>query len=217
VTNEKNLSDGLDERKHEPVDDSDLSILGRAVEEQRGHADFFSWHERDVAERGVAQALLENAGNEPGFPFSQLRSRMPNQDPPDCEALDCYGRRVAIEVTELVDPDSIVRARTDHSRRSRQVSPDALSWNRVLFVQRVGALLRSKDSKSLKGGPYEEYLVVIHTDEPELSHGVVLEWLSGHEFPAPAQIDRAYLLLSYDPASESYPVIRLRWSRRIAP
>jgi hypothetical protein len=109
---------------------------------------------------------------------------------------------LAIEVTELVDGTAAALARHQDHVWAR--------WNRVRFLNALEERLRSKDSKELQDGPYDEYIVLIHSDEPMLDATQVEECLAGHHFPAPAQILRAYLLLSYDPHCRGYPYARLQ-------
>jgi len=204
----ENDPSGVDEWDNGHTPDQIEKIIRQAVSRFRGHADFFSWPDRELAELGVAREFLQNAVNEPGFPFHDVKPRGPGNDPPDCEARDSEGRRIAIEITELTDPEAIKAARAGHRAR-KSLSRLAGRWNRERFLNDVTTLLELKDSKTLKGGPYEEYLVVVHTDEPELSFEGVLDWLGNHRFSAPRQIGRAYLLLSYDPRRRICPFVGL--------
>ena len=81
------------------------------------------------------------------------------------------------------------------------------------FLEKLQGCLNEKDSKVLKGGPYDEYIVLVHTDEPGLAADTVEQWLSDYVFATPTQIDRAYLLLSYDPTRRGYPYFRLDWRK----
>jgi hypothetical protein len=85
------------------------------------------------------------------------------------------------------------------------------TWDRPQFLGKLQGRLSDKDSKVLKGGPYDEYTVLVHTDEPALTADIVEQWLSDYLFAKPTQIHRAYLLLSYDPRRRGYPYFRLGW------
>jgi len=61
--------------------------------------------------------------------YGSLRSRGPGNDPPDCEALNLRGERVAIEVTELVDGNSISAAKRVNSYL------DIKSWPKEVFLE----------------------------------------------------------------------------------
>lgn len=187
----------------------DRDEIGRKLQEaarsQRPYAGFFDWPDRDIGEWGVAKAFNDAAVGEPGVPLQLLESRGPGKDPPDCEAVDAEGRRIGIEVTELVDGSAVEAA------RHRGAAWAWADWSREKFLNGLQSRLASKDGKLLQDGPYDQYLVLIHTDEPALRVSTVEEWLRGHEFKQPTQITRAYLLLSYDPQCGRCPIFRLRW------
>ena len=50
------------------------------------------------------------------------------------------------------------------------------------------------------------------TDEPELNIGRLRELLDGIRFAKPGQIDRAFIVLSYDPQSKSRPVLEIEFA-----
>ncbi len=180
-------------------------FLRRAAAKQRGYAGFFGWPEKDVAEWGVVQSLSEAAVSEPGFPLFSLTRRKPGQDPPDCEAVDSSGQRVAIEVTELVEPRAI-----EEVKRSGVPGSVMALWERDHFLDRLGELMVTKDRKSLKGAPWDDYWILVHTDEPDLDADKVGFWLSDARLPRLVQATRAYLLMSYDPRRGGYPYFRLQ-------
>jgi hypothetical protein len=177
--------------------------IRRAIAQQRVHAGFFEWPDRDVKERGIAEVFLGAATREPGAPFSDLQSREAGQDPPDCEALNSHGQRLAIEVSELVSERSVKAA-----QRGRLVDT---AWSDADLAGAIERRLAAKDGVRLKGGPYAEYVVLLHSDEPEVTPEVVERVLATHTFAKPLQIDRAYVLLSYDPGRGGYPYFRIPW------
>ena len=66
------------------------------------------------------------------------------------------------------------------------------------------------DYKQLEGGPWSEYVVIIHTDEPALSIDQVELWLASHCFNRPQKIGRAFLALDL-PACRACPYVSLQW------
>ena len=86
-------------------------------------------------------------------------------------------------------------------------------WDREDLVQDLQRLLDGKDRPKLKGGPYERYMLVIHTNECYLNPDNVGRFLEGATFRADFITD-AFLGLSYDPASNGgkggYPVFPLQ-------
>jgi hypothetical protein len=187
-----------------------VELLRESRDRSRGYADFFLWAaNRDLEEWGVVVTLAESlaAGGDPFFRDVKSRGR-PN-DPPDCEARDSQGRRIAIEVTELVDSLAI----REYKKSLAEHRPtDWAEWEREKFVSLVVARLEGKDKRfpQLKGTPYPGgYVVVVHSDEPGLSKEVVAKYL-GERFVLNAQhISRAFLLLSYDPSVQMCPYFEL--------
>jgi hypothetical protein len=196
------LPTSMSDENTTPIEDGEIArLIENASRQLRPYASFFHWPQREVSEWGVVAAFAEAA--KLSLPFRDLRSRSPGHDPPDCEALDAEGRPLALEVTELVDGEAIAQA-----KRTNRVL--WAKWDRGRFLKQLQARLTEKDAKVLNGEPYNEYIVLVHTDEPMLPADTVEDWLSGHVFTAPIKINRAYLLLSYDPGRNGYPYFRLR-------
>ncbi len=183
--------------------DDPSNIFGYIERSQkRGYATFFEWPlNRELAELGVVHYLLASMKADGKTPFHQVHSRGRGNDPPDCEAADSEDRRVAIEVTELVDPKGIANyqaGRTDQW----------IVWTRESFLAGISERLAAKAKRNgaLKDGPYPGgYAVVIFTDEPHLTQSAVSSYLENHSFPAFTGITMAFLLLGYDPAIERCP------------
>jgi hypothetical protein len=196
------------------MDDSELSAsverawsiyerIKEALAKRRGYADFFGWDDKQVAERGIVSQLLEEIVDEPAGPFRDLVSRGVGADPPDCEMRDMDGRRIGIEVTELVDEDAIRRSKRD----SRFLMA---GWDQATLIARLEARIRQKDApKVVHGGPYDEYWLLLHTDEGVLTFEAVSGWLAGFELPKRSLLTRVYLLFSYSPGLKKYPYLRL--------
>ncbi|MBK8157776.1 MAG: hypothetical protein IPK59_02935 [Rhodospirillaceae bacterium] len=200
------------------ADDDQSRILARMREARskaRGYADFFQWPNRDIEELGVLQELaktLESVGS--NF-LSGLRSRGRGFDPPDCEATDTSGRRVAVELTELVD-QAALEATVANRRNDREGQLDApyfwAEWDIGKFEREVGKRLIGKHNRfdQLQDGPYPGgYVVVLYTDEPALSRILVKGYAAQVNFAGVSSISRAFIVLSYDSDIEMYPAIEL--------
>jgi hypothetical protein len=183
-----------------------LDKLREMVAGERRYASFFEATDQQISEWGVAYTFAECSMSESGFPLRSLRRRGQGNDPPDCEAVDSHGHTMAIEVTELVDAHAVASAERGQLHWA--------IWNEEKVRKAIQTRLTAKDGKQLKGGPYEEYLVLVHSDEPGLSVSIVERSLAGHHFDAPARINRAFLLMSYDPAIRGYPYFPLRFRER---
>lgn len=204
------------------VSDAHLaSVLREYVSKQRGYASFFSYPpNRDAEEWGVAEQLRESMALDGREPFTDVTSRGRGDDPPDCEATNSTGQRVAIEITELVDGDAIKAHQA--ARRSGSGAP-VPEWSQLKFLNSVTTLLIRKDRKGsqLKGGPYPGgYVVVIPTDETMLDPSTVAKYLEGHAFSGMRHVTQAFVLLSYMPSAEGkgqYPYSELRLSKAAKP
>ena len=185
-----------------------VALMREARAKSRGYADYFLWAiDRDMEEWGVVTSLAESLRLDGSLFFEKLRRRGRPNDPPDCEAVDASGRRLAIEVTELVDSEAI-RA------YKRGKIYDWAEWGQDKFLLNLAKCLAAKDERfnALKGGPYDAgYVVVVHTDEPLLSYEVVKSFLKEHSFPPCRHVSRAFLVLSWDPREDRCPYVELRF------
>ncbi|WP_252275592.1 hypothetical protein [Pseudomonas subflava] len=185
-----------------------LEIIREARNKARGYADFFGWGaDRDIEEWGVVTSLVESLKADGVTLFTSLERRGRPNDPPDCEALDTDGNRVAIEVTELVDGKAI------QAYKAGKIYEWA-DWDQDKFTSSLEALISRKDSRfnELKGAPYEGgYVIVIFTDEPILNRIAVESFLRGCNIKKPKNITRTFLLVSYDPSIKKCPYYELQF------
>jgi hypothetical protein len=179
-----------------PEEKEIAELMRVAREKARGYADHFGWAiDRTIEEWGVVTALAESLENENINLFNNIKRRGRQNDPPDCEALDVDGRRIAIEVTELVNGKAI------QAYKAGAIYEWA-DWDKNSFMDSLSRLIKRKDSRytELKEPPYTGgYVVVIFTDEPMLNHLTVDSYLEGYKIDRPKYISRAFLLLGYDP------------------
>jgi len=190
-----------------PEDEYAIAKAMRAARDKsRGYAGFFEWStDRDLEEQGVAGHLAAALDAKGAPSFSEIAIRGRGNDPPDLEAIDVNGKRVAIEVTELVDGKSIQAFKMGRHY-------DWAEWDRVKFLESITHLLKEKNSRfpKLKGGPYDGgYVIVVFTDEPELQRSKVESYLASHTFQGLTSVHRAILLLSYDPSIGQCPYFEL--------
>lgn len=119
--------------------------------------------------------------------------------------MDSSGKRIAIEVTELVDGRAI------QAYKSGAVYEWA-DWTKDGLIPSLAGRIAEKGRRyaTLKDGPYDGgYVIVIFTDEPLLPIETVSTFLSDHAFHRPDGVIRAFLLLSYNPQREVYPYLDL--------
>lgn len=186
-----------------------LAHIRAANAKRRGYADFFSWRtNRDLEEWGICSQWSESLAARGELFFSGLKVRGRPNDPPDLEALDQSGGRLAIEVTELVDGDAIRAFRAGRTY-------DWAEWSKEKFLSALEERVVVKNQRfpELKEPPYDGgYVVLVHTDEPELSRTTVEGYLLNHRFKKPQYVARAFLLLSYDPSVSHYPYFELAFN-----
>jgi hypothetical protein len=126
-------------------------------------------------------------------------------DPPDCVCLTNSGDSVAIEVVEVVCEEA--------TKLNAKGSEVMRIWRPGELTNHILALLRKKDNKQFHGGPYESIIACLFTDEPMLTFEQARAELGNQSFGPFNQLDAAYLLFSYQPASQSYPFIHLSLDR----
>jgi len=165
------------------------------------YASFFEWHDRGQKELGVVEELVIALNRSTKLALREAREFSP--DPPDCVCLDAAGESVAIEVAEVVC-EKAARLYAQGSHVDRHWSPGELATH-------VSRELTDKDSKVFHGGPYRSIVACLFTDEPALTVEQAERELADSTFGPFSQLTEAYLLFSYRPATQSYPVIELRF------
>lgn len=189
-----------------------LRLLELARNRGRGYADFWQWPpNKRMAEWHIAKTLLRFLTADGHDDVASLESA--ERDPPDCVAILRNGLRVGIEVTELVNT-KMVEAHANRmaaERRGKAPNPaKAIDPDRVALwgiSELREAIIRAIGTKDVPAheGPYDQYLVVLHTDEDTITHSVVSDALLGLGIWT-THIDRAFVLLSYDPSvAERFP------------
>src|SRR5258705_2478552 len=145
--------------------------LRAAMKKVRPYASFFKWTNKVTEELGIARTLIDSAGG--ALPLSDL---LPGGDPSDVECVRLDGARVAIEVTELTDEEAMshnapmMRKTVGQDPLERMKQTKVRDWDKAGFLEAVEERLRAKDAVTLKGEPFEEYVVLLHTDEPMLGY-----------------------------------------------
>jgi hypothetical protein len=111
---------------------------------------------------------------------------------------------VAVEVAEVVCEEA--------ARRTAQGEQVMRVWRSGELKTHVADLLTVKDGKSFHGGPYAEIVISLFTDEPMITLEQAKSELADTSFGPYKQLTSAFLVLSYDPSTKSYPVVPLRVS-----
>jgi hypothetical protein len=165
----------------------------------RKYASFFEWFEKDRKELGVAEELLGSLNATGTSGLHSLSIYKP--DPPDCVCLNSTNQKVAIEVAEVVCSRAAYL-----NAKGRDVMR---FWEPGDLSAHVNHLLIGKDGKTFHGGPYAETIACLFTDEPMLTLEHAQSELQQSSFGPFRQLTGAFLVFSYDPHSQSYPVLPL--------
>jgi hypothetical protein len=177
----------------------DLEHAVAALNRGRKYASWFEWPEKELKELGVVRELLASIASLGTHDLREPKANRP--DPPDCVCLGTGGRRVAVEVAEVV-----CERAAELNAQGHDVYRD---WRQGELEAHIRRLLHEKDTKQFHGGPYAETLVCLFTDEPVLSRDFAARELAQVRFGPLQQITGAYLLFSYDPGTQRYPVLEL--------
>ncbi len=171
----------------------------QALNRGRRYASFFEWPDKDLKELGVVEELVASIAACDALELHEPRINRP--DPPDCVCSGACGTRVAVEVAEIVCQRAAALNAQGHNVYR--------NWYPGELEPHIATRLANKDSKQFHGGPYDEVLICLFTDEPALTSEFAGSELAQTRFGPFRQITRAYLLFSYDPNTKRYPALRL--------
>jgi len=168
-----------------------------------------NWQE--IWERDKVQDFAESLSAECGVEITAICSN--RDDPPDC-FVKRGGEKIGIEVTILIKSEILKRiAQSRPDQRKKNPYPpweqflDEL-WTQEEFINEVQKLIAQKDDKAKKKGVIFDVLL-IYTDEGDLTPERLEEWLSNQKFSA-TNIKEMYLLRSYWPGYREYaPLFKL--------
>ena len=130
-------------------------------------------------------------------------------DPPDVVAEDMEGNSVGFELTEFVDQSSVASA--DKGGRTIRW------WNLKDIIEELESIIMEKDSIDYGRSKFHEMVLVIFTDEYTIEFGKFSKDIADYEFPELSNIDKVYLLFSFDPrVGEGDPYIQLTTHTKIS-
>ena len=181
-------------------DDNVIRNLEAQAKQKRQHATFFTWHDRSAKGKGVAEAGIVNdlLTAMEAEQRRDYRNLGPSGDQwPDVWLQDSTGRQVPCEVAELVDQAALPAG---------DARPEVLAE----LAERLQEILERKGMRSLGGRSGQQSVLVIHSDEFYLNADNVASVLSTTRFKKPSTIQRAFLVLSYDPTRGGYRYFELQ-------
>ncbi len=181
---------------------TDQDEIRKLLGKKSRYAGAFEACTKERKELGVGEEFSRSLKAKFGLELLDLCLASP--DPPDLVA--ALGRSViGLEVTELVCSDAI-------KANKKAGGNDLVVYRHWRMGEVRGALeirLAEKNLCQLKGGPFDEFWVCVHTDELDLSPERVAEDLGQIALGPFPRIDRAFLLFSYTPGIKTYPLMQL--------
>ena len=165
-------------------------------------------HNRKIQERDWVNVFAELLSAKFGREIIEIQSNP--DDPPDCFAEE-EGKIIGIEVTELVKGDILHRIALNRFGK-KEYSPSEQftneQWVYDDFIQRIQYSIDKKDERArVKGKIFD--ILLIYTDEIDLSPEYLEEWLSNGQISA-TYIKEVFLLRSHCPHySERSPLFKV--------
>ena len=232
MTNERHTEEEITEE--EIIDEMRRQQVS---EEKRGYPSF--WHAdndtQNSMEVGATRAWTEELNNR-GFAIRICTIRKNSEEFPDCIA-EMDRRQIGVEVTELTVTDkerkqyvkavdmavgvddneqTTDRLKKAQSSRLKTRVPNAPGWDSESFRKKIEDVVKKKDKKAQhwtdkgKLESVDEKVLLIVTDEQNLSEDKVDEYLDSITVPRAKHFDKIYLMLSYQPGGDDgngyYPV-----------
>jgi hypothetical protein len=123
-------------------------------------------------------------------------------------AYDQNGKKVAFEVTELVDEKAV--------KLNKEGNEVYFDWTPAAVVDAVEEILKKKGFLlyKLERTRFSKCVLVIHTDEPTISYREYHGVLRNHPFQTVPGIDQAYILFSCDASLKKCPHFQLSFDNR---
>jgi hypothetical protein len=180
---------------------------------KRGHAHEFACtpDDRRLMEKTAAIEFANALRSKDAVDISDVTTS--DVEPPDCFA-QCNGRRVSIELTELVNSEILKKISVARRKQERAISTsrelfNEAQWTSQVLKSKIDERLNCKHNNYVRRGILIDVLV-IHTAERWLVPSQVAEWLSAVEFAPRSSFKTAYLLMSYFPGyADHWPVFTL--------
>ena len=147
--------------------DEILRLIQSAEERSRGYATYWEWApDRRLAEAGVVQALIDHLNHSEDNSLGSIRPMQ--DDPPDVQLTSSGGESIGVEVTELVDPETVEKAR--YAKKQQLQNWRWADWDRLKIDEEIRLRISKKDTKLAgKTDEFHEVWLAIFTDEPMIT------------------------------------------------
>lgn len=170
----------------------------------RKHANFFNWHDKQTKELEIATYLARHLTDQEGIVITTLKAS--DSDPPDCLLLT-EDSTIAVEIVELVDDAAI-----EMQIKQKLLYPEQEAWTTERLMSNLNKIIGKKDNPHSKNHliqKYPRYILLIHTDEPELSFIEFGNLFQREKLLNTVLISEVYVLFSYHPDMGTCPVRQL--------
>ncbi len=174
------------------------------MKSRRKYAGFYEGDTKELKESGVFQDFVDANASE--LQLTNVQRPEKSHESPDFLSNDPQGKRIGIEVTEIVS-EKAIRINQEVDDKWKSVYCD---WPESAVVKEIRTILCKKDKKKYVGGPFEKLIVVIYTDEPTIQFEKYGSVLPSGKFGPLNQITDAYFLFSYDPSVKCSPCVKLQ-------
>ncbi|HZM44661.1 MAG TPA: hypothetical protein VFC14_07500 [Burkholderiales bacterium] len=190
------------------VDEISLEIiesLRRNDGLRRKHASFWNFHKKSSKELGLFSERFHKF--ESDYRSNIIGWALCEKDPPDVFANLADGRKIGIEITELVNEaaiDAQIRKPDEYSEELFQFGFDEAS-------EEIRRIVREKEEKLFPAmSDYDELALLIHTDEFLLKSDQFAPGVAAYILDNSRVFESVYLLFSYEPDKQQCPLVKLK-------
>ena len=180
------------------------------LQNKRGHAGEFATANTSGVTEAVEQTVVSIFDDSMRLLYNvSLEDIKSNpKDPPDCFAT-IKGRRVSIELVELVDGNALAAAKKPGGI-SHNIPFEEMQWCSGRFFSKICTLIDKKDKKYQASEKVFDCLL-IYSGEPWLYPKDVQAWLRETNIAVRQSFRSVYFLMTYDPGynQKHYPAFRL--------
>ena len=176
---------------------------------RKGHASQFATSNSpgitEVVEEDIAQEFAKSLVYTENVSLKDVISNP--EDPPDCFGM-LNGRRIGIDLVELVDGDALAKAKKGASPYESCGQFHETQWSRDRFLTKLNGVI---DRKHIKYKAKDQMFdcLLIYTDEPWLNAHDVQAWLAETTAIARTSFKSVYLLMSYHPLQEHWHLFNI--------
>lgn len=187
------------------ISSSIVESLRRNDRLRRKHASFWNFHKKSSKELGLFSEIFKNFESDYGSKV--IGWGLCEKDPPDVFADLVDGRKIGVEITELVNEAAI-----DAQIKNLILYPkELLSFGYDRACEEIRRIVEEKEEKlSLVLPSYDELVLLIHTDEFLLKPEQFQPTVATQSFKAGRVFQTVYLLFSYEPDKGKCPLIKLQ-------